>query len=110
MRLATAVRWRARAPEAGGRAQGTPGRRAPLLGRAAALFQVVTRRRLHGGIVLTKNLGVSSWGQTSDGRMVAAALYDRPLHRSVVLNIGGESYRMRTHRARAEATRGALTP
>ena len=37
--------------------------------------------------------------------MVAAAMLDRLLHRSVVFNIDGQSYRMRTHRARAEAAR-----
>jgi len=31
--------------------------------------------------------------------MVAAAMFDRPLHRSLVFNINGESYRMRSHRA-----------
>jgi hypothetical protein len=31
-------------------------------------------------------------------------MLDRLLHRSVVLNIDGPSYRMRAHRARAEAT------
>ena len=38
--------------------------------------------------------------------MVAAAMLDRLLHRSVVLQIDGESYRLRAHRARAEALRG----
>jgi DNA replication protein DnaC len=37
--------------------------------------------------------------------MVAGAMLDRLLHRSVVVTINGESYRMRSHRARAEATR-----
>ena len=37
--------------------------------------------------------------------MVAAAMLDRLLHRSVVFNIDGESYRMRSHRARSEALR-----
>jgi len=37
--------------------------------------------------------------------MVAAAMLDRLLHRSVVLNIQGESYRMRAHRARADRLR-----
>ena len=37
--------------------------------------------------------------------MVAAAMLDRLLHRSVVLNITGESYRMRAHRARADKLR-----
>jgi DNA replication protein DnaC len=32
-------------------------------------------------------------------------MLDRLLHRSVVFNIDGDSYRMRTHRARSEALR-----
>jgi IstB-like ATP binding protein len=32
-------------------------------------------------------------------------MLDRLLHRSVVFNIAGESYRMRAHRARAERLR-----
>ncbi len=35
-------------------------------------------------------------------------MLDRLLHRSVVFNIDGESYRMRSHRARSEATRKAV--
>jgi DNA replication protein DnaC len=33
-------------------------------------------------------------------------MLDRLLHRSVVLNIAGDSYRMRAYRARAERLRG----
>jgi DNA replication protein DnaC len=76
---------------------------------AAALFQVVTQRYLRGSIVLTTNLGIASWGKIFDDPMVAAAMLDRLLHRSVVFNIDGESYRMRTHQARAQATRRAVT-
>jgi DNA replication protein DnaC len=68
---------------------------------AAALFQVITQRHFKGSIALTTNLGIPSWGKIFDDPMVAAAMLDRLLHRSVVLNITGESYRMRTHRARA---------
>jgi IstB-like ATP binding protein len=32
-------------------------------------------------------------------------MLDRLLHRSVVFNIDGDSYRMRTHRARSEGIR-----
>lgn len=78
---------------------------------AAALFQVVTQRYLKGSIALTTNLGVGSWGKVfNDDPMVAAAMLDRLLHRSVVFNIDGQSYRMRTHRARAEAARKAVRP
>jgi DNA replication protein DnaC len=65
---------------------------------------------LKGSICLTTNLGIASWGKVfNDDQMVAAALLDRLLHRSVVFNIDGPSYRMRTHRARAQAARKAVT-
>ena len=41
---------------------------------------------------------------------VAGALLDRLLHRFVVFIIDGESYRMRTHRARAERLRRRPRP
>ena len=76
---------------------------------AAALFQVVSQRYLKGSIALTTNLGIASWGKVfNDDPMIAGAMLDRLLHRSVVMNIDGDSYRMRTHRARAEATRRAV--
>jgi DNA replication protein DnaC len=76
---------------------------------ASALFQVVSQRYLKGSIVLTTNLGIASWGKVfNDDQMVAGALLDRLLHRSVVVNIDGDSYRMRSHRARAEAARKAV--
>jgi DNA replication protein DnaC len=78
---------------------------------AAALFQVITQRHFKGSIALTTNLGIPSWGKIFDDPMVAAAMLDRLLHRSVVLNITGESYRMRAHRARAgKLRRGDGTP
>jgi len=76
---------------------------------AAALFQVITQRYLKSSIVMTTNLGVGSWGQIFDDPMVAAAMLDRLLHRSVVFNIDGESYRMRSHRARTEKLRKGTT-
>lgn len=72
---------------------------------AAALFQVVSQRYLKGSICLTTNLAVGSWGQAFADPMVAVAMLDRLLRRSVVLTITGESYRMRAHRARAQALR-----
>jgi DNA replication protein DnaC len=77
---------------------------------AAALFQVITQRYLKGSIALTTNLGVGSWGKIFDDPMVAAAMLDRLLHRSVVFNIDGDSYRMRTHRARSERLRPRKKP
>ena len=70
---------------------------------------MITQRYLKSSIVMTTNLGVSSWGKIFDDPMVAAAMLDRLLHRSVVFNIEGESYRMRSHRARSEAIRKGVT-
>ena len=67
---------------------------------ASALFQVISRRYLKGSIILTTNRGVSGWGDIFDDTTVAAAMLDRLLHRSVVVNIDGDSYRMRQHQAR----------
>ncbi len=38
-----------------------------------------------------------------------AAMLDRLLHRSVVINLDGESYRLRDHQAAAETLRRATT-
>ena len=77
---------------------------------AAALFQVVAQRYQKGSIVLTTNRGIASWGQIFDDPMVAAAMLDRLLHRCTVLQIDGDSYRMRAHRARIESLRKGVTP
>ena len=56
---------------------------------AAALFQVISRRYLKGSIILTTNRGVASWGDIFTDATIAAAMLDRLLHRSVVINIDG---------------------
>ena len=67
---------------------------------ANALFQVISQRYLRGSIILTTNRGVASWGEIFNDTTIAAAMLDRLLHRSVVFNITGDSYRIRAHRAR----------
>lgn len=59
---------------------------------------------------MTTNRGIAQWGQVFDDSMIAAAMLDRLLHRSTVLQIDGESYRMRSHRARVDALRKAVGP
>jgi len=73
----------------------------PLPGEAAAaLFQVVSQRYLKASTAITTNLGIASWAKVTGDAVAASAMLDRLLHRSVVLNIEGQSYRMRAHRAR----------
>ena len=69
---------------------------------ASALFQVVSQRYLKTSIIMTTNRGVGAWGEILGDTTVAAALLDRLLHRSVVLNLDGDSYRLRDHHARPE--------
>jgi DNA replication protein DnaC len=76
---------------------------------ASALFQVVSQRYLKTSIVLTTNRGVASWGDVLGDTTVAAAMLDRLLHRSVVMNLDGDSYRLRDHHARADTFRRATT-
>ena len=75
---------------------------------ASALFQVVAQRYLKTSIIMTTNRGVTSWGDVLGDTTVAAALLDRLLHRSVVIDISGESYRLRDHNARTDNIRRAL--
>ena len=82
----------------------------PLPGEAAsALFQVVSQRYMKTSIVITSNRGVGSWGTVLSDDTVAAAMLDRLLHRSVVLDMSGDSYRLRDHNARSEKLRKAVT-
>ncbi len=76
---------------------------------ASALFQVVSQRYLKTSIVLTSNRGVGAWGDILGDTTVAAAMLDRLLHRSVVLNLDGDSYRLRDHQARTNTIRRATT-
>nr|WP_198950227.1 IS21-like element helper ATPase IstB [Kineosporia sp. A_224] len=76
---------------------------------ASALFQVVSQRYLKTSIVITTNRGVGSWGEVLGDTTVAAAMLDRLLHRSVVLTLDGDSYRLRDHHARNDNLRRTTT-
>ena len=76
---------------------------------ASALFQVISQRYLRTSVILTSNRGVGSWGEILGDTTVAAALLDRLLHRSVVLTLDGDSYRLRDHHARNDTLRATTT-
>ncbi|WP_030518983.1 IS21-like element helper ATPase IstB [Nocardia sp. NRRL WC-3656] len=76
---------------------------------ASALFQVVSQRYLKTSIAITTNRGVGSWGEILGDNTVAAALLDRLLHRSMVINLDGDSYRLRDHQATTDTLRRATT-
>jgi DNA replication protein DnaC len=65
--------------------------------QASLVFQVICQRYQKGQpIVLTSNKAFSEWGSVfADDAVLASAALDRLLHRSTVINIRGESYRMK---------------
>ena len=64
---------------------------------AILFFQLVNRRYEHASTVVTSNKGFEQWGEILHDEVMAAALLDRLLHRCHMVNIRGNSYRMRRH-------------
>jgi len=65
---------------------------------ATAFFTLVSARYERGTIILTSNKGFGEWGELLGDTVIATAVLDRLLHHSHVLNIRGESYRLREKR------------
>jgi DNA replication protein DnaC len=65
---------------------------------AMLFFQLMSRRYEHASTVLTSNKGFEEWGEVFGDEVMAAALIDRLLHHCHIVNIRGNSYRMRQHR------------
>ena len=65
---------------------------------AMLFFQLMSRCYEHAATVLTSNKGFEEWGSIFGDDVMAAALIDRLLHHCHIVNIRGNSYRMREHR------------
>jgi len=65
--------------------------------QASLLFQVICNRyQKHQSILLTSNKAFGDWGQVfSEDPIMASAALDRLLHRSTVINVKGDSYRLK---------------
>lgn len=69
---------------------------------ADLLFEVITRRyQLRRPIVLTTNKPFSEWNQVFPNATCVVALIDRLVHRSEILSIDGDSYRLKEAKERA---------
>ena len=64
---------------------------------ANLFFQLVNGRYEKGSTILTSNRGFKEWGEIFGDNVIAAALLDRLLHRANVVEIAGNSYRLREH-------------
>lgn len=89
--------------------------------QASLLFQVIcVRYEKQLSTIITSNKAFADWGQVFAGDpIMASAALDRLLHRATVINIKGDSYRMREKRqaglcpgavALEPTTKGAPTP
>jgi DNA replication protein DnaC len=74
--------------------------------QASLLFQVICQRyQKQQPIALTSNKAFGDWGQIfADDAVLASAALDRLLHRSTVLNIKGESYRLQEKKRASQST------
>jgi DNA replication protein DnaC len=70
---------------------------------AVLFFQLMNRRYEHASTVLTSNKGFEEWGTVLGDEVMAAALIDRVLHHCHLVNIRGNSFRMREHTALRQA-------
>ena len=65
---------------------------------AAVFFHVVNTRYEKGHpTIVTTNRGLPAWGELFGDAVVAAAILDRLMHKAIVFNIRGPSWRLRDH-------------
>lgn len=64
---------------------------------AVLFFQLISRRYESASTVLTSNKSFEEWGAILGDEVMAAALIDRLLHHCHLVNIRGNSYRVREH-------------
>lgn len=67
-------------------------------GDANLFYQLVSRWYERGSLILTSNKPFREWGEIFADEVVAAAILDRLLHHCTVMNIKGESYRIKDRR------------
>jgi DNA replication protein DnaC len=66
---------------------------------ANLFFNVVAKRYEHGSMILTSNLPFTQWaGAFADDQTLTAAMLDRLLHHAHIVQITGESYRLKDKR------------
>lgn len=73
---------------------------------ADLLFEVVSRRYLQRALLITTNKEFSKWHEVFPNATSVVTLIDRLIHRCEILNIDGESYRLKE--SKEEARRRAL--
>lgn len=62
---------------------------------AELFFRLISERYEHGSVILTSNKYFSDWGELLSDTVIATALLDRLLHHAHVINIRGQTYRLK---------------
>ncbi len=62
---------------------------------AELLFRLISERYEHGSVILISNKYFSDWGELLSDNVLATALLERLLHHAHVVNIRGQTYRLR---------------
>jgi DNA replication protein DnaC len=65
---------------------------------SSLLFQLIARRYEQGSTIVTSNLSFGQWGSFLGNDVVASAILDRLLHHGSIINLRGESYRLKDKR------------
>jgi DNA replication protein DnaC len=76
---------------------------------SSLFFELVTRRYERGSTIFTSNKSFGDWGELFGDAVVASALLDRILHHATVINIKGDSYRMKSRRRTGSPVQNPLT-
>jgi DNA replication protein DnaC len=75
---------------------------------ANLFFNVVAKRYERGSMVLTSNLPFTQWaGAFADDKTLTAAMLDRLLHHAHIVQITGESYRLKDKRRAGQVAKKA---
>lgn len=73
---------------------------------ANLFFNVVAKRYEQGSMVLTSNLPFTQWASAfADDQTLTAAMLDRLLHHAHIVQISGESYRLKDKRKAGQAAK-----
>lgn len=62
---------------------------------ANMFFQLIAKRYENKSTIITTNQPFSKWGEVFGDTTIAAAIVDRLVHHSVIINIKGKSYRIK---------------
>ena len=62
---------------------------------ANLFFQLITKRYEKKSTIITTNMTFNKWGEVFNDNTLANAILDRLLHHSTIINISGNSYRIK---------------